>query len=220
MEINIFAKCVKELILENDRVAVPHLGVFSAGMMPAAYSDRQTAINPPYRKMTFRKEDVSLEDGRMMLEKVRNELGVSSGQAVVELDWCLSRFNSELESSKICRLPGLGLMRANARNEFYFVPDDDLDIWPDGIGLETVSLRLTEKVKDVEAVDAAVPEAATVVEDAVPVRRKRRHGLLAAIVVLILLLLFILAAYAFPEQMSPILDPLLYSKEELELLRS
>jgi type VI protein secretion system component VasF len=34
-----------------------------------------------------------------------------------------------------------------------------------------------------------------------------------------LLVLFIAASYLFTEQMSPILDPLLYTKEELELLR-
>ena len=34
-----------------------------------------------------------------------------------------------------------------------------------------------------------------------------------------LLVLFVAASYLFTDAMSPILDPLLYSREELELLR-
>ena len=60
MEIGVFAKCIKELIVENDRVDVPYLGSFTAELMPATYSDRQTTIHPPYRKMSFHKGEVSL----------------------------------------------------------------------------------------------------------------------------------------------------------------
>ena len=145
MEITLFSKCIKDLIVENDRVDVPYLGTFTAEMMPAAYSDRQTTIHPPYRKMSFHKGEVSLSEGRPLLNKVMREAGVSLEQAGVELGWCLSRLSSELEGSKICRLPGLGVMRANARNEFFFVPADDLDIWPDGIGFEPISIKLPKE---------------------------------------------------------------------------
>ena len=63
MDINLFSKCVKELIVENDRVDVPYLGSFTAEMQPATYSDRQTTIHPPYRKMSFHKAEISLEQG-------------------------------------------------------------------------------------------------------------------------------------------------------------
>ena len=203
-------------------------------------------------------------------------LGVTLNQAGVELGWCLSRLCSELEGHKICKLPGLGVMRANARNEFFFVPDDDLDIWPDGLGFEPISIKISEKApvggsveipgqagndgnqagndgKPVENDEGAKkevvaereelvdPEPAAEVEDvkeagrvspvakqpSAPVYhekgRKRRRTLRPLWIVLIvlgaLLVLFIAASYLFTEQMSPILDPLLYSKEELELLR-
>ena len=44
-------------------------------------------------------------------------------------------------------------------------------------------------------------------------------GWIVLIVLAVLLVLFIAASYLFTEQMSPILDRLLYSKEELELLQ-
>lgn len=289
MEINLFSKCIRELIVENDRVDVPYLGTFTAEMVPAAYSDRQTTIHPPYRKMSFHKGEVALSEGKMLLDKVSAEAGVSLDQAGVELGWCLSRLCSELEGSKNCKLPGLGVMRANSRNEFFFVPDDDLDIWPDGLGFEPISIKISEKPHKSEAIvepesvpeqepeaapDEPEPEAtpepeaapkpepapetaaepaaqpvaqpaaqpvpepsATPVADPAPVpapltapaagpsphrrhsSRRTRKTLRTILIVLgVLVVLFIAASYLFTEQMSPILDPLLYSKEELELL--
>ena len=290
MEINLFSKCIRELIVENDRVDVPYLGTFTAEMVPAAYSDRQTTIHPPYRKMSFHKGEVALSEGKMLLDKVSAEAGVSLDQAGVELGWCLSRLCSELEGSKNCKLPGLGVMRANSRNEFFFVPDDDLDIWPDGLGFEPISIKISEKPHRAEAIvepetvpeqepeatfeepepeatpDEPEPEAtpepeaapepaaepaaqpvaqpvpepsATPVADPAPVpapapltapaagpaphrrhsSRRTRKTLRTILIVLgVLVVLFIAASYLFTEQMSPILDPLLYSKEELELL--
>ena len=262
MEITLFSKCIKELIVENDRVDVPYLGTFTAAMMPASYSDRQNTIHPPYRKISFHKQEVSLSEGRLLLRKVAQEAGVSDEQAAVELGWCLSRVSSELEGSKICRLPGLGVMRANGRNEFYFVPDDDLDIWPDGLGLEPVSIKVNEKKEETKPAEAAevaetvetayvteaaeAAEAAEVISDGEhfscekaeiteqperpeqpalteqpgPARRKPLPAwAIVLIVVGALLVLFVAACYLFTDAMSPVLDRLLYSKEELELLR-
>ena len=272
MEITLFSKCIKDLIVENDRVDVPYLGTFTAEMMPAAYSDRQTTIHPPYRKMSFHKGEVSLSEGRPLLNKVMREAGVSLEQAGVELGWCLSRLSSELEGSKICRLPGLGVMRANARNEFFFVPADDLYIWPDGIGFEPISIKLPKEeipgqAGNDEAVQAGNDEAVQTgddvqasgavdgfsdrehfscerdekpeqrseipdqvgndeviqagKEDAAEVRHRKKlqPWVIVLIVLAALLALFIAASYLFTDFMSPVLDRLLYSKEELELLR-
>ena len=262
MDINLFSKCVKELIVENDRVDVPYLGSFTAEMQPATYSDRQTTIHPPYRKMSFHKAEISLEQGKLLLDKIMRESGVSQDQAGVELGWCLSRLSSELEGHKSCKLPGLGVMRANARNEFYFVPEDRLDIWPDGVGFEPISIKVSEE----ESSEAAggdrsrehfsragrAPEQQSEIPGRAPEQRsetpetskapeqpkqliwdhfqeeladvassiwKLRTGRLILLILAALLVLFIIAAYVFTDEMSPILDRLLYTKEELELLR-
>ena len=241
MEISLFSKCIKDLIAENDKVDVPYLGSFTAEMMPASYSDRQTTIHPPFRKMAFHKCEVSLEQGRLLLDKVVQEAGVSLEQAGVELGWCLSRLCSELEGSKICRLPGLGAMRANARNEFYFVPDDDLDIWPDGIGLEPVSIKVSE-TRPAEAKPEPEPESepesrpepepepepkrepepeSSLPEwtDTTPETEERLRVFRVILTLLaILIVLFIIASYLFTDAMSPILDRILYTREELRLL--
>lgn len=183
-----------------------------------------------------------------MLNKVMREAGVSLEQAGVELGWCLSRLSSELEGSKICRLPGLGVMRANARNEFFFVPADDLDIWPDGIGFEPISIKLPKEEIPVQAGndEDEKPEQQSVPQDEKPEqrseipdqvgndeviqagkedaaearhRKKLQPWVIVLIVLAALLALFIAASYLFTDFMSPVLDRLLYNKEELELLR-
>lgn len=260
MDISLFSKCIKDLIVENDEVDVPYLGTFKAEMMPATYSDRQTTIHPPYRKISFHKGEVTLAQGRPLLDKVRRMLGVSLDQAGVELGWCLSRLSSELEGSKTCRLPGLGVMRANVRNEFFFVPDDDLDIWPDGLGFEAIAIKVSENKNEMpgqagpdesgqagndekpeprsEAVESVGgPGGADMVlsgqapstarngsgraldESETRPRKRLSPWIIVLIVVVALLVLFVAASYLFTDEMSPILDRLLYSKEELELLR-
>jgi len=281
MDINLFSKCIRELIVENDRVDVPYLGSFVAEMQPATYSDRQTTIHPPYRKMSFHKEGISLEQGKLLLEKVMRESNVTLEQAGVELGWCLSRLSSELEGHKSCKLPGLGVMRANARNEFFFVPDEHLDIWPDGVGFESISIKVSEEeipgqagtraerelrpegendewpvrddapkaeeapkmeepIVEKPKEEAAQKEALRIEEPIAPAAASSRpswtfpdpaHGRvshserqfhiirLLLIVLAVLVVLFIAAAYLFTDELSPILDRLLYSKEELELLR-
>ena len=283
MDISLFSKCIKDLIVENDEVDVPYLGTFKAEMMPATYSDRQTTIHPPYRKMSFHKGEVTLAQGRPLLDKVRRMLGVSLDQAGVELGWCLSRLSSELEGSKTCRLPGLGVMRANARNEFFFVPDDDLDIWPDGVGFEAIAIKVSENKDEMpgqagrdksgqaehdqaveepsvaadgisasersceqdekpeprseagesvggpggadvvlsgQALSTARNGSGRALDESQPRPRKRLSPwIIVLIVVVALLVLFVAASYLFTDEMSPILDRLLYSKEELELLK-
>lgn len=257
MDINLFSKCIKELIVENDRVDVPYLGIFTAEMQPATYSDRQTTIHPPYRKMSFHKAEISLEQGKLLLDKIMRESGVSQEQAGVELGWCLSRLSSELEGHKSCKLPGLGVMRANARNEFYFVPEDRLDIWPDGVGFEPISIKVSEdempdqvrhdvsseaaggdrsrehflraeRSPEQRSETAETPEQPKQLiwdhfqEELADVASsiwKLRTGRLVLLILAALLVLFIIAAYVFTDEMSPILDRLLYTKEELELLR-
>ena len=59
-------------------------------------------------------------------------------------------------------LPGLGRLRATRENHFFFVADEDLDIYPEGLGLEPISLKT--HVETPEEVHAAVASLAEVLE--------------------------------------------------------
>lgn len=145
MDAGSLSKCIKALIGDRDKVEVPGLGVFYARMVPARFSDNRTTIYPPSRTMYFRREEVPAEAGDALVEYIAAESGISGEDAATELSWCISRLKSELSGAKVCVLPGLGEMRANSRNDYFFVPDDDLDIYPDGLGLEPVCIKMNQE---------------------------------------------------------------------------
>ena len=149
MDAGSLAKYIKEMIGDRDRVGVASLGVFYARMMPARFSDNRTTIYPPYRRMSFRKEEVGAEAGNEFTEFVADKAGLSHEDAETEISWCVGRIKSELSGSRYCLLPGLGEMRANSRNDYFFVPDDDLDIFPDGLGLEPVCIKMNQEATEV-----------------------------------------------------------------------
>ena len=144
MDVGVFSECIKNLIVGNDKVGVPGFGMFRAELMPAGFSDLRTIINPPYRRMYFEKVDVDRAEGDILFDYISSKLGVSAEQAEVELSWCLGRIRSELDGNKVCLLPGLGRMKATSQHDYFFVPDDGLDIYPEAFGLKPVCLRRAE----------------------------------------------------------------------------
>jgi hypothetical protein len=155
MDVSIFSRTIKELILENDRVGVPEVGHFVAEMMPASFSDRRTMINPPYRRMSFSKKDeVTAAEKDLFLNKLEELSGLPTAEVVEKYDNFIKGFISNLESEKVIDMPSLGRMHATSNNEYFFVADEDLDIYPDGIGLTPVSV----KAPDPEFVPVAPPE--------------------------------------------------------------
>ena len=140
MDISLFSRTIKELILENDRVGVPRVGHFLAELMPATFSACRTMINPPYRRMSFCKDGVTVAERDIFLNKMEEVSGLPSVQVAEEYDMFIRGFISDLENEKSVDLPSLGRMHATSCNEYFFVADEDLDIYPDGIGFEPVPL--------------------------------------------------------------------------------
>lgn len=157
MEISIFSKCIKSLIGDHDKVEVPGLGVFFAEKVPSAFLEQLNTITPPSRRMYFEKAEVEHSAGRLIYEYISSELGVTAEQAEVELSWCLGRIRSELDGNRICILPELGQMKATSQHDYFFVPDDNLDICPESFGLSPVCLRQSAEVPQTS--DAAAAEA-------------------------------------------------------------
>lgn len=240
-----FARCLKELVADNDEVAVPHLGVFHTQKMPASFSDNLSTINPPYRKVSFCKRAILPEESTLVISKVASTMGVPAEQASVELDWCLSRLSSELEGAKSCDLPGFGKMKSNSSNDFFFVPDEDLDIFTEGLGFEAIHLRIApdvvpEPIPELspfkesaaesvpEEIDEPVPEE---INEPAPeefevnvqghAKDSGKHSiwLVIAIVAVVLISACIVFYFLCPQEASDLLDNILYTEEELELIR-
>lgn len=145
MDIDLLSKMVKELILDNDKVSLPGLGAFVAEVVPATFSDKGYTVNPPYRRLSFRS---NLEKDTLLAELYARANGVAediAGRIVTEF---VSELAEVLKVKKTVVFPGLGRLRATKENNVFFVADEDLDIYPEGFGLEPVSLKTHQETRE------------------------------------------------------------------------
>ena len=160
MDIDLLSKMVKELILDNDRVVLPGLGTFVAEVVPAVFSDRGYTINPPYRRLHFRPGN-DRDDALAILYSQANGIDRSVAGRVIE-DF-VSEMKDVVSQRKVVVFPGLGRLRATKENNLFFVADADLDIYPDGFGLEPISLKTHQETP--EEVAEAVVDLANILDD-------------------------------------------------------
>lgn len=242
MTIESFTSCLEEFIMEHDRLLVPGLGAFTAGLQAATISDNGFTINPPYRKLEFiYGEDLGIGENeqydylysikeKMDLEKVREELAE-----------IISEIKREVEANSLVELPGLGKLRSLGDGHLFFVMDKDAQIYPEGFALSSVSLK--NRVSGIPEVVAAVAErhneaetsetAETTVtaEEAVSKEQKVADGLarkkkkmpvgVKVILWLLGIALLLLAGFMALAYFCPdFIDTLLYSPDEIELLKA
>ena len=164
MDIDLLSKMVKELILDNDVVVLPGMGAFVADMVPSTFSDKGYTINPPYRRLCFRPKP---DEGDILVKLYADSNNVSVEVADRILRGFLSELKSVVHQKKTVILPGLGRLRATKENNLFFVPNADLDIYPEGFGLEPLSLKTHQETR--EEVAAAVGGLKDILEEPVQV---------------------------------------------------
>lgn len=159
MNIDLLSKMVRELILDHDRVTLPGLGTFVAELVPASFSDKGYTINPPYRRLSFR--PLKEEDNLLAnLYSRSNNVDEDVAQRIIA-DF-VGEMKEVLQEKKVVVFPALGRLRATRENNFFFVSDEDIDIYPEGFGLAPVSLKTHQETR--EEVSAAVEELKQIME--------------------------------------------------------
>ena len=243
MDIDLLAKMVKEAILDHDSVTLPGVGCFVAELMPSTFSDKGYTINPPYRRLFFTPRqgtDTLLRD--LYVDANRAD-GVDAPMAERILTEFLAEMKEILKVRKTVVFPGLGRLRATRENHFFFVADEDLDIWPEGLGLAPISLKT--HVETPEEVASAVAGLAELMAGPEPVEIPGQAGndevepvddeeeaeddeeefepvpkFWKVFLVVLGALIVLLAVFALVGRLFPgVVDKLLYSPEELEILR-
>lgn len=157
MDIDLLSKMVKELILDNDEVSLPGVGSFVAELVPSSFSNKGYTINPPYKRLSFRKKADASDNVLIDFYAKSNNVDRETASKIV-IDF-LSEMQKVLELRKSIVFPGLGKLRATKENIFFFVADEDLDIYPEGFGLEPISLKTHEETPaEVSATIAALQD--------------------------------------------------------------
>lgn len=255
MDVLLLSRMIKELVLENDRVSLPGLGVFVCEYVPASFSDKGFVINPPYKRIYFRSKK---EDDGLLVSFYAGKNGVDKDVAEKFVEDAVSDIRQELESKRSVEFPELGKLRSTKENTLFFVADQDLDIYPDGFGLVSVSLKSSESEDIPESVPvtpaapaasatsvppevpaapavpvapaapavsetvetpvtAATPEAPAIPESGKKKAPAWKWGLAILGIVVLALALFAIVARIFPD--SGFINGLLYSEEEIEILK-
>lgn len=146
---------VKELILDKDEVSLPGVGTFVAEMVPSVFSDKGYTINPPYKRLSFRQKGTGDDSLLIGFYAKCNNLDIETASRIIRE--FLHEMRNVLETRKSIVFPGLGKLRATRENYFFFVADEDLDIYPEGFGLEPISLKTHEETPaEVSATMAAL----------------------------------------------------------------
>ena len=276
MDIDLLSKMVKELILDQDRVILPGLGSFVAEIVPSTFSDKGYTINPPYRRLYFRAKPDAGDDLVKLYSSSNNVKPEMAERIIVDF---ISELKSVLYEKKTVVFPGLGRLRATKENHLFFVADENLDIYPEGFGLEPISLKthhetpeqVTAVVEDlksfitmpepvampepepepepqeepvseaqpveepqpqpepqpveevrIEPIPEQVPEpVAEVVPEQISVSapKKDRKVLWACVAVLSVIALMFLGLAVLGRVCPDVVDPLLYSPEDLKIVR-
>lgn len=164
MDIDLLSKMVKELIMEADEVALPGVGSFIAETEPASFSDKGYTINPPYRKLSFRQRLAGNDNALIDFYATTN--GIPVEQAAPIITAFLIELKEVLKEKKVVVFPGLGRLRATKENNFFFVADEDLDIYPQGFGLEPISLKTHQETP--EEVSDAIQKLGAIISPDVP----------------------------------------------------
>ena len=162
MDVDLLSKMIKELILDRDRVVLPGLGCFVAEMVPSTFSDKGYTINPPYRKLSFRSKP---DMGDELIDFYVEANGLDRDVACRILGDFIGELRQVIFTKKVVVLPGLGRLRATKENNLFFIPDQDLDIYPAGVGLEPISLKT--HVETPQEVAAALSGLKSIIEEVV-----------------------------------------------------
>ncbi len=163
MDIDLLAKMVKEVIMDHDSVTLPGVGCFVTEVVPASFTDKGYTIHPPYRRLFFSPKQ---GDDALLAGLYARSNNISEEDATRILVEFLSEMKEVLKVRKTIVFPGLGRLRATRENHFFFVADEDLDIYPAGFGLESLSLKTHEETK--EEVAEAVSNLADMLEAPAP----------------------------------------------------
>ena len=273
MDIDLLAKMVKEAILDHDTVTLPGVGCFVAELVPSTFSDKGYTINPPYRRLYFSPKQGG--DTYLVDLYARDNEEVDADMATRILTEFLTEMKEVLKVKKTVVFPGLGRLRATRENHFFFVADEDLDIYPEGLGLAPLSLKthvetpeevatavagLAELIEEIpgqagndneepepEVVPEPVPEPEKVEEipdqvgndeeekvaeeispraalgrndnEAALGRNDKSRKFWRVVLIVLCVLVGLLLVFVLLSRLAPgLLDPLLYSKEELQIL--
>lgn len=199
MEIEALSKQITAAIKTNGSVTLTGIGTISAVRRAARLSEDGTLIEPPAVVPVF---DPDCGQGQESGEEYSGQIK----RAIIERGRVM--------------LSGIGEISLDENGVFRFNPAERCALNAEFFCLEPIALQPKVNFTEIPVKEAAVKESAPEASGSSNTDKEKTTKTkaivvytLAAIVILALLL------YAFRNELSPLMERLLYSKEELELMR-
>lgn len=235
MNLSEFSDLLKQLLYEKEIVNLPGMGRLVVKNIPSRIVNEGKTITPPSVEIIF--ESISDESDNALLEAYRESVSCTQGEAANELAELLRQLKKTLIDTGHVELEGLGVIRFGSNGNFVFETSETFATAVCSYGLEPLSLMIKaeeilqesrETVEDMAAKTDVVKNGgnenkttgnSAVTNESVKEKRKTNRITLAICIVLGIIILIVLLLVIFKEEFMPLLQKLLYSKEELDILQ-
>lgn len=143
-------KYIKELLLTQDKVTVPHLGTFTASFSPSRISADGTTLLPPHKDISFsiyiREEDRN-DDFMKVVMKAENIGYYDFNESLLAF---VEQVQQSIATSGKYYLEGLGTLVKDEYNKIILQQDPNEFLLGDSFGLPTLDTNFANKQKEQE----------------------------------------------------------------------
>ena len=225
MDFYIVCAKIQELLIKNESVTLPGTGKFIIESFPAAFLEDGKTIVPPSKKLRF----IPLTE-----YQAKDSVAREQEAELVELS---GRIREALVQNGKFEVPGFGVFADNGSGEVTFTIAEEFDFAPDNFALESISLEENEpaapEVSEPPAQETAPKgtEQKVTGQKEAELKEKEQEGhdvaarketlrkwTMWTIVVLVSIAVVVLFLILFKEDVKGLLQNLLYTKEELEIM--
>ena len=224
MDLNLLAKTIKESLIENQKAEVPSLGTFLFRISAARVSEDEKTILPPSGSISF-KSDTKVT-GESLIRYYSSRTGISVKSTTYEMHNCIENLKRELAKEKRVHLPELGLLTPDVTEEIIFTPEDEDSICRDIFGFTPVSVKPIKESRQGQEIQTGNSVTTTKKKKTEKKATKRKatekkglsKAMMAAIIAIATIIILSVAIYLLGR--FGLLDSIIYTEEELELIKS
>lgn len=232
MTVTELSNITKILLLRHERVQIPSMGTLLLENIPSQIINDGTAITPPCCKIHFDSSEADMDfSDSLLVKQYAASKDITSKKAEEEVRSLVMSLKKELLENSHLSFPEFGRLLFSDNSTFTFEPHPSLETQAESFGLESLPLKaMPEPESDLESEQEPEPiqenlqevadnEPEAEQEPEMANKRKLPLSLIIVLSIIGLIVLLVLVVVVFKEELTPLLESILYSKEELQFLR-
>lgn len=222
----------RDVVLRDGELILPFMGCIKLEDVPASFSEGGLVVAPPSKKLYF--DNYSLSSNDNLLNEYAARLEVSRMAAKRALYKDVEEIRNGAEAGGRYTLEGFGTFCFDKDQGYTIETDPEFMLSRDTFGLSAVDLRDDSvKAEEKAAEERRLAEERKVAEEKAAEEKLKAEAekqagekktsrsyrwLYILLTVLAILLILVLLVLVFKEELRPVLEKILYSKQELEII--